>query len=200
MNETDLINLRLFNNGLSSFRFKTATQVVSHFGAFQAQDFPMATWGLGLRVKDSTVQSIEREFNEGTILRTHVMRPTWHFVLPEDIRWMLELTSPRVKAAMRPTNRRIGLDDDVLKRSNKVLVKALQERKYLNRQELKTILEDAGISTDVQRLAHIIAWAELDGLICSGPKKGKQFTYALLEDRAPTSKELPREETLAGLT
>lgn len=105
-------------------------------------------------------------------MRTHVMRPTWHFVVPEDIRWMLELTAPRVKKLIMHYNRKLELDDALFAKSNAAIVKALQSHTYLTRQELKTILMDKGIKTDVQRLAHIIVWAELDGLICSGPRRG----------------------------
>ena len=127
------------------------------------------------------------------------MRPTWHFVLPEDIRWMLELTAPRVKSLLKNYNRKLGLDDALFTRSNAVIVKALEGHSYLTRQELKAILADTGIETDVQRLAHIITQAELDGLICSGPRRGKQFTYALLDERVEGSDRPDREQSLAKL-
>ena len=127
------------------------------------------------------------------------MRPTWHFVMPEDIRWMTELTAPRVKSLLTNYNRKLGLDDALFARSNAAIVKALEGHNYLTRQELKAILADIGIVTDVQRLAHIISRAELDGLICSGPRRGKQFTYALLDERVRESKRLDREQSLAKL-
>ncbi|HIH73743.1 MAG TPA: winged helix DNA-binding domain-containing protein [Methanosarcina sp.] len=199
MNSSEIVRLRLHNNGLSHSPFKSATDAVSHLGAVQAQDFAAAKWALGLRIKDSTDEDIEKAFNEGKILRTHVMRPTWHFVVPEDIRWMLELTAPRVKTLLEPSNRKLELDYALFSRSNSAIVGALQDHKYLTRQELKAVLANKGIKTDVQRLAHIIMWAELEGLICSGPKCGKQFTYALLEERAPKIKKLNREQALAKL-
>jgi len=199
MNASEILKLRLKNSGLSNSPFRNARQAVSHLGAVQAQDFAAAKWALGLRVKNSTERTVEKDFNEGTILRTHVMRPTWHFVTPEDIRWMLELTSPRVKSFLAYYNLKLDLDDALFAKSNASIVRALQNRSYLTRQELKTVLEGIGIQTSVQRLAHIIVWAELDGLICSGPRRGKQFTYALLEERAPKAKKLLREEALSNL-
>ena len=89
MNAPEILQLRLHNTGLSHSPFKSAADAVSHLGAVQAQDFAAAKWALGLRIKNSTAEDIEKAFNEGKILRTHVMRPTWHFVVPEDIRWML---------------------------------------------------------------------------------------------------------------
>jgi hypothetical protein len=199
MKSSDILKLRLWNSGLSNSRFKNAAQLVSHLGAVQAQDFSAAKWGLGLRVKNSTDQMIETAFNDGAILRTHVMRPTWHFVVPENIRWMLDLTAPRVKALLTHYNRKLHLDDSLLAKSNTAIVKALQNHTYLTRQELKKVLQGIGIQTDVQRLAHIVVWAELDGLICSGPRRGKQFTYAVLEERVPKSKKVDREQALFKL-
>jgi len=199
MNTSEILKLRLHNSGLSHSPFKSAADAVSHLGAVQAQNFVAAKWALGLRIKNSTDEDIEKAFNEGTILRTHVMRPTWHFVVPEDIRWMLELTAPRVKALLAHYNRKLELDDALFARSNVAIARVLQGHTYLTRQELKTVLTNTGIETSVQRLAHIIMWAELDGLICSGPRRGKQFTYALLEERVVKAKKLSREQALAKL-
>jgi Winged helix DNA-binding domain len=198
MNTSDILRLRLYNSGLSS-PFENAVDAVYHLGAAQTQDFPAAQWGLGLRIRNSTSKNIERAFNDGKILRIHVMRPTWHFVLSEDIRWMLELTAPRVKSLLKNYNRKRGLDDALFAMSNAVIISALEGHNYLSRQELKAILAKAGIETDVQRLAHIITHAELDGLICSGPRRGKQFTYALLDERVEGPDRLDREQSLAKL-
>jgi hypothetical protein len=199
MNGAQILQLRLQNTGLIRSSFKTPGQAVSRLGAVQAQDYAAAKWALGMRVKNSTEESIDKAFNSGSILRTHVMRPTWHFVMPQDIRWMLELTAPRVKSTLASYHGKLNLDDALYKKSNNAIVKALRNHTYLTRQELKKILEGIGIKTDVQRLAHIIAWAELDQLICSGPRRGKQFTYALLEERVPKVKKLQREEALSKL-
>jgi hypothetical protein len=199
MKPSDILKLRLSNTGLTTSPFKNVAEAVSHLGAVQAQDFSAAKWGIGLRIKNSTDEMIEMAFNEGAILRTHVMRPTWHFVLPENIRWMLDLTAARVKTLLGHYNRKLNLDDSLLTKSNDAIVRALQKQRYLTRQELKTVLEEIGIRTDAQRLAHIIVWAELDALICSGPRSGKQFTYALLDERVPKFKKVVREEALSKL-
>ena len=80
--------LRLLNTGLSSHPFQSPDEVVTHLGAVQAQDFAAAKWSVGLRMQKATDAIVEKAFNEGKFLRTHVMRPTWHFIMPEDIRWM----------------------------------------------------------------------------------------------------------------
>lgn len=113
MNASEIVKLRLHNTGLSHSPFKSAADAVSHLGALQAQNFAAVKWALGLRIKNSTDEDIEKAFNEGTILRTHVMRPTWHFVVPEDICWMLELTAPRVKTLPARYNRKLELNKRV---------------------------------------------------------------------------------------
>lgn len=196
----DIAPLRQHNQGLIDARFKNPIDVVSWLGAVQAQDYAAAKWALGVRIKNSTDATIEDAYNQGEILRTHIMRPTWHFVSPKDIRALLELTAPRVKAILASYNRKLELDDDLFAKSNATITKSLRSHKYLTRQELKLILRGVGIESNVQRLAHIVIWAELDGLICSGPRRGKQFTYALLEERVPKVKKISRNETLSTLT
>ena len=175
--------------------------VVHRLGAVQAQDFAGAKWALGMRTRGSTDASIERAFADGSILRTHVLRPTWHFVTPADIRWMLELTGPRVKAAMAYYDRKLELDDSVFRRSNTAIVRALRDGKQLTRAEIAQVLGRAGVNvTGSQRLGHLLLRSELDALVCSGARRGKQFTYALLDERAPSLPTMSRDEALLELT
>jgi len=191
---------RLHNQLITQQTFENAGEVVKWLCAIQAQDFAAAKWALGLRMQNSTDEIIERAFTDGTILRTHILRPTWHFVLPADIRWMLALTAPRIIAASAYYYRTLGLDDTVFKQCNRAMAKALQGGKQLTRAELASVLQQVGIATDnLQRIGQIIMRAELDGIICSGARHGKQFTYALLDERAPQARVLEREESLAEL-
>jgi Winged helix DNA-binding domain len=191
---------RLHNQRLSSTTCTNPAAVVSGLGAVQAQDYPGAKWALALRMRQATDLAIERAFAAGEILRTHVMRPTWHFVAPADIRWMLALTAPRVRATMATYDRRLGLHAGLIKRSNRTIAAALAGGAQLTRQELKEVLRKAGVAADgVQRLAHLMMHAELDGVICSGARRGKQFTYALLAERVPDAPMLPREKAVAEL-
>lgn len=197
----DVVSQRLDNHKLSSSEFKKPVDVVRWLGAVQAQDFNGAKWALALRMRKATDAAVEEAFNEGQILRTHVMRPTWHFVAPEDIRWMLQLTAPRVNVRCGPNYRKYELDKATLQRSDKALTRALQGGKHLTRSALKKVLNQAGIAADdTVRMAHILLRAELDGVVCSGPRAGKQFTYALLEERVPATQALSRDEALARLT
>lgn len=192
---------RLANQRLSGGAFASAQDAVSWMGAVQAQEYGDAKWALGLRMRRASDAMVERAIADGAILRTHVLRPTWHFVAPADIRWMLALTGPRVSAAMAPYNRRLELDAAVFTRSQRVIVRALRGGIELTRQELKQLLEKAGTRADgTQRLAHIVMQAELDAVICSGRRRGRQFTYALLDERVPPVRSRSRDDALAELT
>lgn len=196
----DLVADRLRNQRLSRTDFRTPVAVVTWHGAMQSQDYAGAKWAIAQRVRRLVDADVERAFNDGEILRTHVMRPTWHFVAPADIRWLLGLTAPRVHAVTAYYYRLHELDARLLKRTRAVLEKELRDGRYLTRTEIATAFARAGVEAASARLAHIVMHAELEQLICSGPRRGKQFTYALLAERAPQAKVLEADEALAELT
>jgi len=201
MTRVDLLAQRLHNQKLSSPDNRKPVDVVRWFGAVQSQDFEAAKWALALRMRSATNAAVEDAFNRGEIVRTHLMRPTWHFVAHDDIRWLLALTAPRVNLRCGPNYRKFELDAAVFKRSHRVLENALKNGKSLTRSELRKILNESGVAADdTIRLAHILIRAELDGIVCSGPRIGKQFTYALFEERASAAKKIDRDEALAKLT
>jgi hypothetical protein len=192
---------RLLNQHISLPTLAKPGAVVAWLGAVQAQDYAGAKWALGLRMPGATDGEVEQAFNEGAILRTHLLRPTWHFVTPADIRWLLALTAPRVHALNALYYRRLELDEALFRRSHAALEKALQDGNQLTRDELRDVLQQAGVATEgALRMAYIMMRAELDGIVCSGPRRGKQFTYMLLEERAPQARTLPHDEALAELT
>jgi hypothetical protein len=196
---SDIATRRLRNQRLSAAGVRQPEDVVAWFGAVQAQEFEPALWGLGLRMRSSGAAAVFEAFNEGRLLRTHAMRPTWHFVTPADIRWIQTLTAPQVKRMMATYNRALELDSAVFTKASNVIAKALRDGQHLTRTELGERLADAGIQAKGPRLAHIMMNAELDCLVCSGPKVGKQSTYALLDHRAPGGRTLPHDEALATL-
>lgn len=200
MTNLDIAHQRLLNQQIAQTTFTQPSELVTWLGAVQSQDYAGAKWALGLRLHGITDDVIEQAFTDGAILRTHVMRPTWHFVAPADIRWLLDLTAPRVNALSAYNYRELELDQALFTRSNAALIKALQGGKQLMREELRAVLQHAGIAADdLRRVGYIIMRAELDGIICSGARRGKQFTYALLDERAPHAKPLERDTALAEL-
>ena len=196
---------RLYNQDITRARKRRPEDVVASLGAVQAQEYPAARWGLALRMPEgATDKEIEAACDEGRILRTHVMRPTWHFVAAADIRWMLELTRPRVHQAMAHYKRQAGLDAATLTRATTVFERALGDGRCLTRAELGVQLERAGsmgnaAMTKGVPLALLTLHAELEGVMCSGPRRGKQLTYALVAERAPKALRLSRDEAVAEL-
>ena len=197
---TDVATRRLHTQRLTGERFPSAVDTVGWLGAVQSQDYAGAKWALGQRTAGVSDADLDRLFNEGSILRTHIMRPTWHLVLPADIRWLQELTGHRVRALMAPYDRQWEVDAALLKRSCAAIVTALRDGTHLSRRELGSALEQSGIRLGNLQLGHVLMHAELDALICSGPRNGKQMTYALLEERVPKARTLDRDEALAELT
>jgi hypothetical protein len=192
---------RVYNQRLEGPKFQRPGDVVAWFGAVQAQEYALAKWALGLRMEYATDDIIEQAFTDGAILRTHVMRPTWHFVTPADIRWILELTAPRVHAANGTMYRRLELEDALFGRSDEIIARAVEGGRHLTRAELGAALSVAGIdTTNGMRLGYIVHHAELEGVVCSGPRRGRQHTYALIAERAPQARRLARDEALAELT
>jgi hypothetical protein len=197
---TDLIAERLGNQRLISPDAKSAVDVVARFGAIQAQDYPAAKWAIGLRAPHCRDSDIDHAFNEAKILRTHVLRPTWHFVAPEDIRWILSISRERVHQANAYYYRQAGLDASILSRSCAMIQKALDGGKAMARAELAEHLRRAKIPADGLKLNYLVMHAELEGIICSGPRRGRQFTYMLLDERVPASPTLDRDDAIAELT
>jgi hypothetical protein len=191
---------RLINQGLVKPTLITASEVVARLGAVQAQDYGASKWGISQRTAGLTDTKIEKEIDDGTIVRTHVLRPTWHFVAAADIGWMLSLSASRVHAANAYWYRHLEVDDAVARRSRTAMTKALRDGQHLTRAELGQVLTKAKIDvTNPIRLASIVMRAELDAVICSGARRGKQFTYALFEGRVTKSTVLERDAALFEL-
>jgi hypothetical protein len=200
VNTDVILSQRLNNQLLVNSTCREPEAVVARLGAMQAQEYAMARWAIGLRLIDATDAAVEAAFNDGRILRTHVLRPTWHFVAPSDIRWLLALTAPRVRQSMAFNDRKFEVDGPLLRRSHAVFKKALRGGNQLTRAELQSALSRTKITADGTRLAHVVAHAELDALICSGPRRDRQFTYMLMDERVPATKALTREAALAELS
>ncbi len=199
MTTPEISRQRLLSQKIEQTNFATAGEIVGWMGAMQAQDFSMALSAVGIRLKDATEAMVEAAFNQGEILRTHLMRPTWHFVTPEDIHWLLALTAPQVKAQSKSRDRQLELTEAVFSKGLPLIEKLLSQKPDATREEISSILNTAGIRTDDNRLSHIMLRAELEGLVCSGPLRGRRQTYALLANRAPYKRLPGREESLALL-
>jgi hypothetical protein len=195
---------RLRNSRLVGPRPATPEAVVGWFGAVQSQDVPGALWGIAQRMAPEaspTIDAVGAAMDDGRILRTHALRPTWHFLLPPDLRWIQALTGPRVHQVNRTMYRRLGLVGDAFERAETVLRDVLAGGRALTREEIRTALAATGIDlADSLVATHIAMHAELEGLIANGPRRGRQATYMLVDDRTPPTPPLTRADALRELT
>ncbi len=196
MTLNDISNIRLFSQQITTTKFTTVKDIVGWMRAMQAQDYAMVKWAIGTRLPNSTIETIEKAIDQGEILRTHLLRPTWHFVSSDDIYWMLELTAPKIKASLKLRHQGLELTESIINKSNALIHEALSGGNHLTREELVVIFQKEKIATNENRTSHILMRAELDGIICSGAIKNKKQTYALLSERVTKTKSLTREESL----
>jgi hypothetical protein len=206
LTHTEILRHRLAGQMLTGPGLRSATEVVRRLGAVQAQDYGPSKWSLGIRTGAGSRRAgslldadVEREVSDGRILRTHVLRPTWHFVAAEDLRWVLTLSAPRVQQANGHPYRAYGLDDATFRKSRKVVTKALSGGAHLTREELGSALEKAKVDIRPNRLSFMMMDAELEGVVCSGAPRAKQQTYALFDARVPPADEIERDEALERL-
>jgi hypothetical protein len=199
MDIENIAQFRLSSQQIVETELKSVKELVAWMGAMQAQDYNMAKWAIGVRLPHAGNKIIESAITNGDIIRTHVLRPTWHFISPDDIYWMLELTAPHIKSAMKSRNKELGLTEAIYNKSNRLIEKSLTGVNHLTREEIMTILEKAKIVTEHNRSSHFLMQAELDRIICSGAPKGNKQTYALLEERVPKRKTMNKDEALATL-
>lgn len=190
---------RLHTLRLAGQTYPSPAAVVEGLLAVQAENHPQASWAVATRTPGVTEAEFGRLFDDGVILRTHVLRPTWHYVRPDDIRWLVELTAPRVMRQFVQLQRALELDDAVLAASAEVIVDALSGGVHLTRDAMGQRLRDAGLPAEGQRLGVMMANAEMSCLVCSGAMQGRQHTYALLDERAPQARRLDRDEALADI-
>ncbi len=188
---------RLHAQGLDSPRFDTAVDVVRHLGCVQSQLHDMGLWAVARRTHAMTKRDLDESFARGDFLRTHVLRPTWHFVDPSDIHWLLAVTAPRISKILTSGLNTIGLSRDHLDQGTEVIVASLADGAPRTRAELGEALGDAGLADSGQPLAHTVMHAEIEALIVNGPMRGKQHTYVLLDSVVTAPPTQPRDELLA---
>ena len=201
MDTSRVLAQRLATQRLSSAPLPKAGDVVRLLTCVQSQERDHAFFSLGLRTRKDTYAAVRREFDSGAFLRTHILRPTWHFVAPEDLRWILDLTSPRVLSSMAARHRQLGLDDALrVEHGLQLLTELLQDKTFRTRPELNDEFTHRGSPIKPGgQLGHLLLVAELRGVICSGPMEGVHHTYALVDEVVAPTPAREREEALVEL-
>ncbi|NYG05781.1 hypothetical protein BJ986_000268 [Phycicoccus badiiscoriae] len=201
MDPASVLAQRLATQRLSSAPLPRAADAVRLLTCVQSQERDHAFFSLALRSRKDRYAAVRREFDEGAFVRTHILRPTWHFVAPEDLRWILALTSARVLSGMAGRHRQLGLDDvRRLDDGLDLLAILLQDKHFLTRRELgEAFVERGSPIRPGEQLGHLLLVAELRGLVCSGPMKGVHHSYALVDEVIAPTPERSRDEALVEL-
>lgn len=200
MDGAHIARLRLYSQRVAASTWTTAEQAVYYLGAMQAQDYAGALWSVGSRVPGLTRRDVEQAIADRKIVRTWPMRGTLHFVSAKDIRWLLQLTAPRVTTTFATRRRQLEISDEELVRAQKIIEDNLSGGKSLSRPALFSLLDANGIASAGQRGIHIVAYFAHTGVLCFGLHEGKNPTFTLLEEWVPKAPQLTREEALAELT
>jgi hypothetical protein len=199
MEQAAIAGRRLISQQIAKSAADRPEEAVRALGAVQAQDFLGSLWAVGLRTPGATEPAIERALAERTIVRTWPMRGTIHLVAAADVRWMLELLAPRVVQRTASRRAQLEIDEPTVAASAALLSQALAGGRQLARGAIYELLGQHGIATANSRGLHILGRLAHDGLICFGAREGKQPTFALLDEWAPSARSLPRDEALAML-
>lgn len=196
-----LTDIRISCHQLAQPEFEKPADLVEWMGAVQAQDYAMSKWAVGMRLKSGTLQKVDEALAKGEIVRTHIMRPTWHYVAGKDLRWLQQLTAPRVKKVIDSWVKAGGLDisEKTYTKCNDLIGGMLAGKRCFTREEIETELERAGILVANDRVKRYLLRAEMEGIVCSGGDKAGKPTYALLDDQVASVPALHPEEALAQL-
>jgi Winged helix DNA-binding domain len=184
---------------LSGRAFADPVEAVAWHLAMQGQDYGPAKWAIGQRSKGVADADVDRSLAEGSIVRTHVLRPTWHLVAREDLRWLMAISGPRVQQGNAGRYRDLGLDARTRSRCERVIVRALEGGNRLTRNQLAEVLDGAKIDRAGQRMPYILMHCELELVVCSGGLDGKQQTYALVDERVPAERARDRDDAIREL-
>ena len=160
------------------------SDVVARLGAVQSQELHSSAWSVAQRLATpATLAEVQAALADGSVLRTHVLRPTWHYVVPGDLAPLMTVTAPRVRRAMLSAERPREFDHSLLPRRHAVIAEALAGGP-LTRKEIGVVLAEAeGAPLDAWHLGQVMMHAELDLLVASGPMRGKKATYRLLPEQ-----------------
>jgi hypothetical protein len=187
-----LTALRLAALGIDEPVAATPEAAVRTALATQAQDYLGTLWSVALRTPAATSADVETSHQSGRFVRSWPMRGTLHFVIGEDLPWMLGLTSARMLQTAAGTRRRIGLTDDDYTRAGAVARDRLGGRRGATRAELLDAFEAAGVSTEGQRGYHMLGHLAQIGLLVLAERD----TWMLLDEWVPEPRRLERDEAL----
>jgi len=192
------VAIRLLNQQLIAPQFSRPEDVVSHFGAMQAQEYRMMRWAVEMRTKRPSSKAFKKAFDEGRVVRLHLLRGTWQLVSAEDYWWMLELCGSKARQVINGwmSSNKISIPDDELYSIREILIATADAKGSVTKEDFEEALAERGIRMDNHRLSYHIRFAELDGVLCSGDLLPMKATYALSSKKIPRNGKKDRNEAL----
>ena len=196
------VTLRLLNQQLAAPQFSTPAEVVRYMGAMQAQEYRMMRWAVAMRTRKPSLKAFRKAFDEGQIIRLHLMRGTWQLVSAEDYWSMIDLFVPKAIAVTKGwmSSNKITIPDEELIRVRDILVRTAADKRSVTKDDFVLALEEKGLMMDAHRLSYHIRMAELAGILCSGDLQSLKATYALTADKVKSDVRMDRDEALAYFT
>lgn len=199
MISTELLNIRLHNQLLSIHSLSDPKEIVSWMCAMQSQTLDLAKWAIGVRLGNANVKDIDNALNTGRIIRTHTLRPTWHFVSADDIHWLFDLSKPRLKPIYHSYAKTIKAEELLIYKNFASLEKILMGGKHLTKLEIGVSMKELGIDLDERLLSLLLSFAEVEGVVLCGQVKGYKQTYTLFDEWAPRTISMHKDEALERL-
>jgi hypothetical protein len=192
------IAIRLLNQQLAAPQFSDPAQVVSHMGAIQAQEYRMMRWAVAMRTRKPSARAFKAAFDDGRIIRLHLMRGTWQLVSDDDYWWMLDLCAPKAIAVIRGwmSSNRISIPEKEQMDIRDILAQTAADKGSVTKEDFVQALDEREIRMDAHRLSYHIRMAELTGTLCSGDLLPMKATYALSADKVGPRNAIDRDEAL----
>ena len=192
------IAIRLLNQQLAAPQFSDPAQVVSHMGAIQAQEYRMMRWAVAMRTRKPSARAFKAAFDDGRIIRLHLMRGTWQLLSADDYWWMLDLCAPKAIAVTRGwmSSNRISIPEKEQMDIRDILAHTAADKGSVTKEDFVQALDERDIRMDAHRLSYHIRMAELTGTLCSGDLLPMKATYALTADKLGPRDAIDRDEAL----
>ena len=193
------VAIRLLNQQLIVPQFKSPTEVVSHMGAMQAQEYRMMRWAVEMRTKKPSHKAFKEAYDSGRIIRLHLMRGTWQLVTAEDYWWMIDFCAPKAIAATTGWmhSNKISIPDEELFRVRDILAQTAADKGSITKEDIIKALAEHNMQMDDHRLSYHIRMAEFSGTLCSGDLLPIKATYALSTEKVGLRlAQIDRDEAL----
>lgn len=196
------VAIRLLNQQLVAPQFCDPAEVVGHMGAIQAQEYRLMRWAVAMRTRKPSTKAFKEAYDNGRILRLHLMRGTWQLITAEDYWPMLELCAPKAISVIKGwmSSSKISIPDRELLQVREILLQTAADKRSVTKEDFVQALTEKDIRMDDHRLSYHIRMAEYSGDLCSGDLLPMKASYAITADKVDSKVKIERDEALLRFT